>query len=160
MNASKIVLAATIAALAVTAAWARTDTGTANALAVGAAPAAHLAVGTITAIDPEQRLLTIEHGDIPSMNMPAMTMLFGLHPSIPVESLKTGQSITFAIGADGSGLVITAVRPASVQATAQDGSPGRGTSGMHGMPGLSGMPMMPSMRMQRMAKCHEMMSRR
>lgn len=154
MNARKIVLAATVAALAVTAAWARNEAAPANPAAVGAAPAVHLAVGTITAIDAEQRLLTIEHGDIPSMNMPAMTMQFGLHPSIPIESLEAGQSITFAIGADRSGLVITAVRPISAQATAPRGRPGDGMSGMHGMPG------MPGMGMQRMAMCHERMARR
>jgi Cu/Ag efflux protein CusF len=152
MNARKIILTATAAALAVTAAWARTDAGTANPAAVGAASAAHLAVGTITGIDPEQRLMTIEHGDIPSMNMPAMTMQFGLHPSIPIGSLKVGQSITFAIGADSGGMVITAVRPTSTQAAAPGGRPGHANSGTHGMPGMSGMPMM--------AQCHEMMSRR
>ena len=54
------------------------------------------ATGTVVAVKPEQRILKIDHEEIPGF-MPAMTMNFDVSSGTPIDELRVGDSIRFTI---------------------------------------------------------------
>ena len=67
--------------------------------------------GVIKAIDPGAGTLTIQHGPIPAVGWPAMTMTFKAKPPTLLKGLKVGQSIGFDCTVRGQTAEVTAVRP-------------------------------------------------
>lgn len=70
------------------------------ALAQGApvvqtAPVVLLADGEIRKIDLENGKITIKHGQIKSLDMPAMTMVFGMRDKSKLDGLKVGDKVKF-----------------------------------------------------------------
>jgi len=62
----------------------------------GAAPArAPLADGEIRKVDKAAKKLTIKHGPIPSIDMPAMTMVFQVRDPAMVNQVKVGDKVKF-----------------------------------------------------------------
>lgn len=53
------------------------------------------AEGRIVAIEPERRVLTLDHAPVPALGWPAMVMDFRLAPEVPLESLAVGDGIAF-----------------------------------------------------------------
>jgi Cu(I)/Ag(I) efflux system protein CusF len=76
-------------------------------------PAAKTGQGTgvIKAIDPKAGTLTLQHGPIPGLGWPAMTMPFKADPPSLLKGLKVGQTIGFDVKANGVAAEVTAVRP-------------------------------------------------
>lgn len=150
MKTSHVLVVAASAVFLTIAVHAADIGGGASSPAQSSVAPGHLAVGKLLGVDAAQRLVTIAHGDIPEMNMPAMTMDFSVHPLVDVSQLKPGQTIAFVLSPDIGGIAVTAVREVALDSTP-------GSAGMHAMPGMDGqsMPMM-----GRMAKCQEMMSRK
>lgn len=62
------------------------------------------AVGTVTAVNLNQRVVTISHGPIPAINWPAMTMKFPVGAQINLSSFGAGQKVQFTLhrAADGT----------------------------------------------------------
>lgn len=124
-------------------------------------PITHLAVGTVRGVDAAARSATIDHQEIPSLNMPAMTMQFGLPASL-TPPLKPGQSIAFTFTASAEGLTISSAQVVgSAAAAGREGSamhamPGMNHEGMQGKPAMKGMTDMKGM----MDSCHAMMGAR
>lgn len=56
--------------------------------------------GEIRRIDRENGRLTIRHGDIPSLDMPPMSMVFGVRERGWLDSLKPGDRIRFKASVD------------------------------------------------------------
>ena len=85
----------------------------------GAAPAASAAstdamtAGEITRIDARTGKLTIRHEEIKNLDMPPMTMVFGLKDSSQAASFKPGDKVLFHAEDDGGSLTITRIQPAS-----------------------------------------------
>ena len=85
----------------------------------GAAPAASAAstdamtAGEITRIDARTGKLTIRHEEIKNLDMPPMTMVFGLKDSAQAASFKPGDKVLFHAEDDGGSLTITHIQPAS-----------------------------------------------
>lgn len=52
--------------------------------------------GTITRIDTKWNKLTIDHGPLESLDMPAMKMVFELADPALIEGLSEGQEVRFA----------------------------------------------------------------
>ena len=78
----------------------------------GAAPGgadAGLAEGTVRKIDPSAGRLTISHGPLESLGMPAMTMVFRATDPGQLDRLKVGDRIRFAAGKVGDVLTVSAV---------------------------------------------------
>jgi Cu(I)/Ag(I) efflux system protein CusF len=77
------------------------------------APAAKHGQGTgvIKAIDAKSETLTIQHGPIPGVGWPAMTMTFKAKPPTLLKGLKVGQTIAFDATVRGAAAEVTAVRP-------------------------------------------------
>jgi len=48
-------------------------------------------------IDTDARKITIKHGEIKNLDMPAMTMVFQLQESVQIGTLKVGDKIKFKV---------------------------------------------------------------
>lgn len=68
--------------------------------------------GTITAVNVAQRRIGLQHGPIPSLGWPAMSMEFAVAPAIDLQALQPGSRVNFSIekGADGM-YVIQSIQP-------------------------------------------------
>jgi Cu(I)/Ag(I) efflux system protein CusF len=84
-----------------------------SGMPMSSAPAAKHGKGTgvIKAIDPQAGTLTIQHGPIPAVSWPAMTMTFKAKPTTLLHGLKVGQTIGFDTTVRGMSAEVTAVRP-------------------------------------------------
>ena len=76
-----------------------------------AAPAA-MTLGEIRKIDPVQGKITLRHGPIPHLNMPAMTMVFPVANPQWLNGLQAGDSVEFQLEKPNGAYQITALRPA------------------------------------------------
>ena len=74
---------------------------------------AFLADGEVRKVDKENKKLTIRHGEIKNLDMPPMTMVFGVSPASLVDKVKAGDKIKFkAIDQGGGNLVVTDIQSA------------------------------------------------
>jgi Cu(I)/Ag(I) efflux system protein CusF len=104
---------AVIGALVLTAAGAAAANDMPNMKGMAATPAGKQGqgAGVIKAIDPKAGTLTIQHGPIPAVSWPAMTMTFKAKPPALLTGLKVGQTIGFDTTVLGMTAEVTAVRP-------------------------------------------------
>ena len=85
----------------------------AAAATASAKPAAVFADGEVRKVDKESKKLTIRHGEIKNLDMPPMTMVFGVSKPALVDQVKAGDKIRFkAIDQGGGNLVVTEIQPA------------------------------------------------
>ena len=66
------------------------------------------AQGTVTEIDADAGTITLDHGPVPAMEWPAMTMAFDAAPEIR-DGLAVGDTVTFEFEASDTGNQITSV---------------------------------------------------
>ena len=81
--------------------------------AASAASAKDMTEGEVRRIDQAIRAVTLRHGDIPNVGMPAMTMAFRLDDAAALQALKVGDKVRFRVGKKDGALIITEIRPAS-----------------------------------------------
>jgi Cu(I)/Ag(I) efflux system protein CusF len=67
--------------------------------------------GVIKAIDAKAGTVTLQHGPIPAIGWPAMTMAFKASPPSVLKGLKVGQTVDFDAKVRGASAEVTAVRP-------------------------------------------------
>jgi Cu/Ag efflux protein CusF len=63
-------------------------------------------------IDLENSRVTLRHGEIESVNMSAMTMVFAVRDVSMLEAIKVGDAILFTVVRDQGRLVVTQIKPA------------------------------------------------
>ena len=68
------------------------------ALGTAAATAQEYTSGEVTKIDAGQKKLTIKHGELANLDMPAMTMVFVVAEDSMIEEVAVGQKIEFQRG--------------------------------------------------------------
>ena len=104
---------ALIGVLTLTTAGAAVADDMSNMKGMSAAPAPKHGQGTgvIKAIDAKAGTLTIQHGPIPGVSWPAMTMTFKARPATLLKGLKVGQTVGFDATVQGMSAEVTAVRP-------------------------------------------------
>jgi len=73
---------------------------------------AKLAEGTVKRIDMSANKLTIAHGPLETVNMPAMTMAFRTAAPGMLDQVKAGDKIRFAVEKVGGVLTVTAIEAA------------------------------------------------
>jgi protein SCO1/2 len=73
--------------------------------------------GVVREVDPGQRQVVIEHGDIPGL-MPAMTMSFDVADPALMTGLEPGQHVEFELRIDGRSYRIVGLRPEGERAGA------------------------------------------
>jgi Cu/Ag efflux protein CusF len=66
--------------------------------------------GVITAVDAAAGSVTIDHGPIPGVGWPAMTMSFKAAPAV-VAKAKVGERVQFDVTVRGRESEVTAIRP-------------------------------------------------
>ena len=66
------------------------------------------AEGTVTAIDAEAGTITVDHGPVPAIEWPAMTMAFGADEQLRSE-VSVGEGIAFEFRTGSEGNVITSI---------------------------------------------------
>jgi len=77
------------------------------------APAdAPMVEGTVKKIDKSAGKLTIAHGPLESLGMPAMTMVFRAAEPGMLDQVKAGDKIRFAVEKVGGALTVTSLEPA------------------------------------------------
>lgn len=86
---------------------------TATHPAPAAAPDPALTEGVITRVDARNGKLTIRHGAITYLDMPPMTMVFGLQDAQQAAQFKPGDTVRFHVEDQAGTLVITRIQPAS-----------------------------------------------
>lgn len=114
---AKLALAAFFTAVSVSPACAQhASHAAADASAhAGATPAqaageAQMTEGEIRKVDKEAGKMTIKHGELKSLGMPAMSMVFRVKEPAMLDQVKTGDKISFAADKIGGQLTVTQVR--------------------------------------------------
>ena len=81
-------------------------------LLLGICPSAvaEWASGEIRRLDPENKRLTIKHGDIKSIDMPPMTMVFYVKEPSLLGGLQVQDAVEFQATAEGTKYIVTAIR--------------------------------------------------
>ena len=71
------------------------------------------ATGTVNSVDATARKINLQHGAIPAIGWPAMTMDFAVAPAVDLRALKPGTQINFTIEKGAGGMYeIQAIAPA------------------------------------------------
>ena len=82
-------------------------------VAVAGSPSAELVEGEVRKVDKGTKRVTIRHGEIRSLDMPPMTMVFTVADASMLDQLKAGDKIRFRAADQGGGkLQLTEVQPA------------------------------------------------
>ena len=79
------------------------------------AAAGDMADGEVRKIDKEGGKLTLKHGDIKSLDMPAMTMVFVVKDKAMLDKLKTGDKIKFKAINDAGKYTVTEMQMQTAQ---------------------------------------------
>jgi Cu(I)/Ag(I) efflux system protein CusF len=87
--------------------------GMAPAAAGGAKNASAMSEGEVRKVDKAQNKLTLRHGPIENLDMPAMTMVFRVSDPKLLEGLKNGDKVRFHAEQPNGVLTVTAIEPAA-----------------------------------------------
>jgi Cu/Ag efflux protein CusF len=79
------------------------------------AQTADLSEGEIRKVDKEGGKITIAHGEIKSIDMPPMTMVFTIKNPALFGDLKKGDKVRFAVVREDGKLVLTEIVPAAAR---------------------------------------------
>ena len=80
------------------------------AFALAAMPAlAQMAEGEIRKVDKGAKKVTIKHGDVKSIEMPPMTMVFQVRDPALLDKVKVGDKVKFQVEKQGDAYVVTAI---------------------------------------------------
>ena len=78
-----------------------------------ASPAAGpLAEGEVRRVDKDAKKITLRHGPIPSLDMPAMTMVFQVKDAALLDQVKAGDKVRFDAEKAGGQYIVTRIEPA------------------------------------------------
>jgi len=102
-----IITAALLAALAAPLGAQQPPNGHGAHHPAASASAAEMTEGEVRKVDKAAKKLTIKHGEIKNLGMPAMTMVFQLKDDALMDTLKAGDKIRFMAEQAPDGLVVT-----------------------------------------------------
>ena len=75
------------------------------------AGAAAMPEGEVRNVDKEAKKITLKHGPITNLDMPAMTMVFQVADPAMLDHLKVGDKVKFSADKSGSGYAVTKIEP-------------------------------------------------
>ena len=76
------------------------------------ASAADMTEGEVRKVDKDTKKLTIKHGEIKNLDMPAMTMVFQVKDAAMLDRVKAGDKVRFAVRKSDSGYTVTEIQVA------------------------------------------------
>ena len=79
---------------------------------VGAAGDTQLTDGEIRKVDKEAKKITIRHGPIVNLDMPAMTMVFQVKDPAMLNQVRAGDKVKFQAEKIGGAFTVTRIEPA------------------------------------------------
>lgn len=82
-------------------------------LASIAQTSADMAQGEIRKVDKEAGKVTIRHGEIKSIDMPPMTMVFVMRDPAALDSVKAGDKVLFNVVREDGKYIVTQLQPAA-----------------------------------------------
>lgn len=82
----------------------------ASAAATTTKSALPLADGEIRKVDMESKKITIKHGEIKNLDMPGMTMVFGVKDPAILDKIKAGDKVKFSAEKAGGAIVVTDIQ--------------------------------------------------
>lgn len=68
--------------------------------------------GEIRKVDKDNKKLTIKHGEIKNLKMPAMTMVFQVKDPTMLDQVKAGDKVRFHVEQANGAMVVTQIEPA------------------------------------------------
>lgn len=74
---------------------------------VAAAAPADMAEGEVRKVDKDSSKVTLKHGEIKSLDMPPMTMVFVVKDKAMLDSVKTGDKVRFKVVNDAGKFTVT-----------------------------------------------------
>jgi Cu(I)/Ag(I) efflux system periplasmic protein CusF len=74
--------------------------------------AADMATGEVRKVDKAAGKITLKHGDIKSLDMPAMTMVFQVRDPALLDKVKPGDKVRFSAESRDGAIVVTAIEAA------------------------------------------------
>ena len=74
--------------------------------------AADMAEGEVRRVDKDAKKITIKHGPLTQLDMPAMTMVFQVSDPAMLDKVKQGDKIRFDAEKIGGGYRVTRIEPA------------------------------------------------
>ena len=83
----------------------------APAASAAMAAAGDMTEGEVRKVDKSAHKITLKHGEIKNLDMPAMTMVFQVRNPSALASLKAGDKVRFKAENAGSALVVTDIQP-------------------------------------------------
>ena len=99
-----------LAAVTVFAPAVHADSGQNQKSAAGATQSATaMAEGEVRKVDKDAKKITIKHGPLQKLDMPAMTMVFQVKDPALLEKVKVGDKIRFDAEKVGGGFVVTKI---------------------------------------------------
>jgi Cu(I)/Ag(I) efflux system periplasmic protein CusF len=92
--------------------WSRTFMGGLVALALSAVATAQEADAEVRKIDKAQAKITLRHGEIKSLDMPPMTMVFRIKDAKLLDALAVGDKVKFSAEKAEGGYLVTVIQKA------------------------------------------------
>lgn len=71
-----------------------------------------LTEGVVRKVNKDAGKLTIKHGEIKHLDMPAMTMVFQVKDPAMLDQVKEGDKVRFAVESKGGAMTVTKIAPA------------------------------------------------
>jgi Cu/Ag efflux protein CusF len=86
-------------------------------LAAGAATSINalaqtMADGEVRKVDKDNKKITLKHGEIKDLDMPAMTMVFQVADPSMLDKVKAGDKVQFRATKEGGKYTVTVIQPA------------------------------------------------
>ena len=94
------------------ASFAQTQSSGTAAPSATAPAAADMVEGEVRKVDKENKKLTIKHGEIKSLEMPGMTMVFQVKDPAMLDTVKEGDKVRFKAERAGGAIVVTEMQTA------------------------------------------------
>lgn len=109
---SKLTITALAAAATVTAFTPASAQPQMRGMAMPSKSAAKIGVGfgVVKEVDPKAGTVTIQHGPIPAVGWPAMTMAFKASTPAVMRAAKVGQTVEFGVRVSGTGAEVTSLK--------------------------------------------------
>ena len=68
--------------------------------------------GEVRKVDKDARKVTLRHGEIKQLDMPAMTMVFRVKDAAMLDKVKAGDKVKFKAANVGGAMTVTEIEPA------------------------------------------------
>lgn len=82
------------------------------AASMGALAQAAMADGEVRKVDKANKKITLKHGEIKSLDMPPMTMVFQVSDAALLDKVKPGDKVQFNVAKEGTRFTVTQIEPA------------------------------------------------